>query len=451
VTTVAGVRSSLLPRIPGLAVPELVAAEGAWLVGPDGTRYLDGISGSMTTNLGYSNPDLVEALREAATRLPFVHEARGRAPETEALAEELLALAPESFTKVYFTVSGAEAVEAAIRLAALYQQGRGRASRWRIAATTHSYHGASLGALSATGIPRARRDYERLLVPFARVPSAFCFRCPLGLAYPSSGIACADELAGLLASPAGADVAGFLFEPVIANAAGSVVLPQEYVDRVRAACTDADVLLIADEITTGLGRTGRMFACEHYGLLPDVLCVGKGLGVGYAPISAVLVTDAVADALPPQHNLLGHNFNAHPIAVAVARVALARLREEQLVDRVARLGARLLERLRRLERHGIVAQVRGLGLLVSVELADAESGRPFDPSLHVAARVTEAALEHGLLVLPGSGTVDGVRGDHVTLTPPFVCSEEEIDLVAVRLDRAVEDVAATLVTQEAWA
>jgi adenosylmethionine-8-amino-7-oxononanoate aminotransferase len=430
--------SPLLPRVTGVRIPKIARAEGVWLYGPDGSEYLDAISGSMTANLGYTNPAVVEAMAEAARTLPFLHESRGRSAEVERLAEELLELAPPGFERVYFTVSGAEAIEAALRIAVLYQRGRGRPERWRPAVTTHSYHGATLGALSATGVRRARADYEALLVPFPRVSSPFCFRCPLGLSYPGSGIACADELVALLDSEDGRDVAAFLFEPVIANAAGSVVPPPGYAERVRRACDDVDVVLIADEITTGLGRTGTTFAVDALGLVPDLLCVGKGLGVGYAAISAVLVHERVVAHLPDDRNLLGHNFNAHPIAVAVAREVLRTLRDERLVERARERGERLLAGLAGLRRHPIVGDVRGAGLLASVELVrDARTLEPFSPEARAGVRAYEAALDAGLLVLYGSGTIDGRNGDHLTLTPPFVVSEAEVDLIVERLDRAL--------------
>lgn len=442
-TGVLGQGTRLIGRTTAAAPERIDRARGVRLWTEGGREVLDGVSGAMTTNFGYTNPDIVDALTRTAHRIPYLHESRGRLRELELLADELVALAPERLGSAYFTVSGADAVEAAIRMAVLYQQGRGRRERTRVAGMTGTYHGATLGALSVTGASRARRGYEDVLAPVFRVRLPFCAHCPLGLSFAAGcEVRCFDELEALISGPAGDQIAALVVEPVVAHASGCVPMPRPYAQRLGELCRAHDVLVIADEITTGLGRTGSLFVSPDVGLDADIVCIGKGLGVGYAAMSAVLVADDVTAAMPESRNLMGHNYNGHPLAVAVARQVLSRLRAPGMNARLNELGQTLAAQLTELAAQvPWVGDVRVAGLLASVDLvADRTTRRPWEPARRVAERVSRAAFEEGLLVLAGSGNIDGVNGDHITLAPAFVADEADLSEMVVRLRRAIERV-----------
>jgi adenosylmethionine-8-amino-7-oxononanoate aminotransferase len=312
---------------------------------------------------------------------------------------------------------------------------------------TGTYHGSTLGALSVTGVERIRRHYHTALPTTPRLRLPFCAHCPPERPF---GESCAaghlGDLDALLAGPAGDSVAAVVVEPVVAHASGCVTLPRPYVDRLLELRARHGFLIIADEITTALGRTGELFVSPGAGLRPDLTCVGKGLGVGYAAISAVLLDELVVRGLPADRNLLGHNYNGHPPAVAVARQVLARLGHPALAVRLQELGRTLSGQLGQLAQGSpYVRQVRTAGLLAAVDLVPGRHAEDrWDPSLQVAEQVARAAFAAGLLVLPGSGNVDGVRGDHVTLAPPFVTSDDELAEMVHRLAGAIERVSVSL-------
>ncbi|HEU5394129.1 MAG TPA: aminotransferase class III-fold pyridoxal phosphate-dependent enzyme, partial [Candidatus Methylomirabilis sp.] len=258
-------------------LPTIVRGEGVFLFGEDGTRYLDAASGVKVANLGHGLKEIAEAMSAQAQQLAFAYAgAFHNRPQVE-LAERLVRLAPPGFAKAYFTSGGSEAVEVAIKLARQYQLAKGRASRARIVSRWMSYHGATLGALALSGQPRRRRDYLPLLPAFPHIPPVYCYRCPLGKTYPACAVACARELEETVRLEGEASIAGFIAEPVLGSSGNGVSGPPEYFPILRDACDAFDILLIVDEVITGIGRTGRNFAIEHWGVTPDLIVAGKGL------------------------------------------------------------------------------------------------------------------------------------------------------------------------------
>ncbi|MCS7480343.1 aspartate aminotransferase family protein [Umezawaea endophytica] len=431
----------LLRRVPGQAPrPVFSHAAGVRLFAPDGTVYLDAASGSMTTALGYTNPDIVEAMTRAASTLPYLHEAIGESPAAVDLARLLVSLAPEGITHTSFTSNGANAVEAAIRLAVLAQQGRGLPERRRVVGLGLSYHGSTPGALTCTGASAALEPFEGLLLHRLSVPTPFC---PHRQADPHGEDDCAtravEALEALLVGPEGGTVAAVVVEPIAAHAAGCRRVPAEFVAALHDLRRRHRFLVIADEVTTALGRVGPPFASTLVGLRPDLVCVGKGLGVGYSPISATLASGEVVAALPPGANLLGHNYNSHPIGVAVALTAVRRLTEPGLRDHVRDLGVDLARELAGLRDCPAVRDVRSEGLLAAVEL------RVPGPSTGTAGTwartVADLALDAGVVVLPGACLVHGVPAAHLTVAPPLVTAPDDLREMLRRLRTALDTAA----------
>src|SRR2546427_702709 len=289
-----------------------------------------------------------------------------------------------------------------------------------------------------------RAPYVPMLPEWGHISPCYCYRCPLGLTYPACNVACADELEKFLLSVSSETVAAFILEPVVGATLGAVTPPEGYLQRIFEICRRQGILLIADEVMTGLGRTGTHFAVEHWGVVPDMILVGKAVASGYAPLGGVLVAPRVAEAIAQGSGRFEHGFTyqAHPVAMAAGLAVLDYISEHQLFERVAPAGRALLQALRSVEGHAYVGDVRGCGLLLGVEFVrDRTTREPFPREANLAERIRQAALEEGITTYPIQGCVDGERGDHVLLAPPFIISSDEISEIARALGAAVERVA----------
>ncbi|MGH9460134.1 MAG: aspartate aminotransferase family protein, partial [Vicinamibacteria bacterium] len=364
---------------------------------------------------------------------------------TEALEElcgALVELLPGDLDKVYLVAGGSEATETALKLARQYHLARGKPNKHRMIGLWPSYHGNTLAALSVGGRAPLRAPYEPLLSDFPHVPAAYCYRCPWKSHPSNCGVLCAEELEALIERDGAENFAAFIAEPVSGAAAGAAVPPPEYFPRIREICDRYDLLFIADEILTGLGRTGRYFAMEHHGVVPDILLMGKGLSGGYAPVGAVAVNHRLIDAIREKFDSFTHGFtfSHHPVVAAACRETVAILKREDLVNRVERLGAYFQKKLGSLERFSFVGDIRGRGLLAGIELVrDLETKEPFPRSRKLVEEITALAFRNGLLVYPSTGCADGVDGDLITLAPPFVIDEERIDLIVERLEKTFSE------------
>jgi len=450
------VRSSVFRRSFRKTFPSAVRGEGVYVWDTEGKRYLD-FSGSAAVNLiGHGVPEITAAMTGQAGQLEFVHTSQFTTPVAEDYSRELLDFAGDNFRggAVYFTCGGSESVETALKLARQYQVEIGQTKRYQILSRTQSYHGSTLGALSVSGNKRRREIYLPMVREFAHVGIPYCYRCNYDCTdgCRNCGQEYAAELERAIESASG-EAAGFIFEPVSGATLGAVVPPPGYLQKVAEVCRRHGVLLIADEVMTGMGRTGRNFAIEHWDITPDILIAAKGLSSGYAPLGAVIATKKIIDGIASGSFLHGFTYNAHPISLASGRAVLRRLQQQKLVQaadsgRERTAAAKLQRTLSTLLDLETVGEVRGVGLLRGVEfVSDKHSKRPFAPELNFAGRVTTAALQRGLLVYPIQGCVDGVSGDHLLIAPPAVITEDQIDWAVDQLRNSIEEAGTQVATK----
>ncbi len=443
------IRSALFTRSFRRAYPHAVRGEGVYIWDSDGKRYLD-LCGSAAVNfIGHGDKKVIAAMAAQGNRLEFVHSSQFITPVAEAFARELIEFAGEAFADgaVFFTCGGSEAVETAIKLARQYQVEAGRPERFRVISQRQSYHGATLGAMAVSGNPRRRDVYRKMLREFEQVAIPYCYRCHYECADCASKYAA--ELERALAE-SGGETAAFIFEPVSGATLGAAVPPDGYLQKIAALCTRDDVLLIADEVMTGFGRTGARFAVEHWKVAPDVLVLGKGIASGYAPLGAVMANRKVVDVIARGSGGLIHGFtyNAHPIAVAGGRAVLRRIRERGLVEAAdsrtpGTIAHTFNDQLAALRKSPYVGDVRGIGLLWGIEfVADKRSKQPFPAERQIASRVATAASERGLSVYPVQGCADGYAGDHILLAPPAIISESDVAWAIEQLREAIAHVRA---------
>ena len=448
--------SALFPRNFKKDLPIVIRGEGSWIFTSDGRRLLDASGQAAVVSIGHGVAEIGRAMAEQASQIAFAHTTQFHSASPETLAERLLALAPSNFRdggRVYFTSGGSEATETAIKLARQYWLECGDSKRFRVVSRRQSYHGSTLGAMSVSGNVGRRAPYQPLLAEWGHIAPCFCYHCPFELTFPACGLACANDLEALLqsrdANSALGDpqsVAAFIFEPVVGATLGAAAPPDGYVARIEAICRGNNILLIADEIMSGMGRTGKPFAVQHWDVEPDMILVGKGIASGYAPLGAVLVSRKIVEAFERGTGAFQHGFTyqAHPVATAAGNAVLDFIESQKLFERVPLTAQRLRSRLAQLESHPNVGEIRGCGLLLGVEFVKDKSTRePFPREDNVAEKIRQAVLGESVLTYPSQGCVDGGRGDHVLLAPPFVLTLAESEIIARALGVALARVFST--------
>jgi adenosylmethionine-8-amino-7-oxononanoate aminotransferase len=434
--------SHVFHRDPRLKYPVAVRGEGAYLYDRDGKRYLDASGGAAVSCLGHSDPAVIAAIQRQLEKLPFAHTSFFTNEPMEALADALIARAPNSFDKVYFVSGGSEAIEAALKLARQFFVEKGEPQRAHVIGRRQSYHGNTLGALAVGGNQWRRKQFEPLLIGTTHVSPCYAYRGKL--AGESDG-AYAERLASELEKEIerlGKDkVIAFVAETVVGATLGAVPPVSGYFKRVREICDRYGILLILDEVMCGMGRCGTLWAFEQEGIVPDLVAIAKGLGAGYQPIGAVLVAKKISEAIMGGSGFFqhGHTYIGHAAACAGALAVQKRLHEDGVLGRVKPLGESLEKKLRdALADHPHVGDIRGRGLFRGIELVeDRASKKPFDPKLRMNARVKRKAMQAGLMCYPMGGTIDGVQGDHVLLAPPFIVEEAQLDELVDKLASAI--------------
>ncbi len=425
--------------------PVAVSARGIEIVDASGKAYLDASGGAAVSCLGHGHPAVLEALHRQLDQIAYAHTSFFTTEAAERLGDILIEDAPEGLEHVYLVSGGSEAVEAALKMARQYFVEIGQPQRRNVIARRQSYHGNTLGALATGGNAWRREQFQPLLIETHHIDPCFSYRYRQD---DESEESYAARAAGLLEEKlvelGPETVIAFVAETVVGATAGAVPPVGDYFRRIREICDRHGVLLILDEVMCGMGRTGTLHACEQEGISPDLMTIAKGLGGGYQPIGAVLVSGAIYEAIRSgtgffQH---GHTYMGHPMAAAAGLAVQETIRREGLLENVRAMGDVLAERLAaRFGNHHHVGDIRGRGLFQAIELVeDRASKRPFAPDRRIHAAIKREAMARGLLVYPMGGTIDGVHGDHVLLAPPFIVNKTDIDCIVSRLADAVDAV-----------
>ncbi|MGA8104323.1 MAG: aspartate aminotransferase family protein [Candidatus Acidiferrales bacterium] len=435
----------LFPRSFRKDYPRAMRGEGCFLFTSEGKQYLDAAGGAAVVTIGHGVEAIGQAMAAQAQQLAYVHSSQFSNAPAEQLALKLLEMAPPSFAasgRVYFTSGGSEATETAIKLCRQFYLESGQPRRTRIISRQQSYHGATLGALAVSGNPRRREPFAPMLSNWGQIVPCYCYRCPLGLKYPECNLDCADDLERFLQREDPSTVAGFIFEPLSGATLGAVAPPEGYVQRIWEICRRHGILLIADEVMTGIGRTGKNFAIQHWGVTPDMILCGKGIAGGYAALGAVLVAGHVGEAIAQGSGAFLHGFtyNAHPVSAAAGLAVLDYAAKQRLFQRVEPLGRELREALSPLSQFSVVGDIRGMGLLMAIEFVhDRETRAPFPRDANIAPRIAQDLFDKGIVAYPVEGCADGDRGDHLLLAPPFVITSPIIKRLADTLLEVVAE------------
>ncbi|WP_171168369.1 aspartate aminotransferase family protein [Ruegeria sp. HKCCA0370] len=432
--------SHVFPRHTKSELPVAAGGDGAYLIDADGKRYLD-CGDAAVSCLGHSNPAVIRAVQQQVEQVAFAHTGFMTSEPAEALADLLIQHAPGDLDRVYFVSGGSEATEAAIKLARQYFLEIGQPERRHVIARKQSYHGNTLGALSAGGNAWRRAQFAPMLIEMTHISACYEYaEKPEGESSFDYGQRVANELEAEILRLGPETVMAFMAEPVVGATLGAVPAVEGYFKRIREICDQYGVLLILDEVMCGMGRTGHLFACDHDGVAPDILCIAKGLGAGYQPIGAMLCTDIIFGAIRDGSGFFqhGHTYIGHPVATAAALAVVRELTEGDLPARAGRMGSKLHSALEAaFGQHPNVGDLRGRGLFRGVELvADRETKTPFDPSLGIAGKIKKAALSEGLICYPMAGTRDGQNGDHILLAPPFIIDDKQIGELVSKLERS---------------
>ncbi len=423
--------------------PVAVRGQGVWVYDNAGRSYLDGSGGAAVSCLGHNHPDIQAAMHAQVDALAYAHTSFFTTEVAERLAERLVADAPQGISHAYFVSGGSEAVEAALKMARQYFVEIGQPERRHIVARRQSYHGNTLGALAVGGNAWRRAQFAPLLIEVEHVSPCYAYRDQREGESPEQyGERLARELEQTFERLGAGTVMAFVAEPVVGATAGAVTAVPGYFRRIREVCDRHGVLLIADEVMCGMGRTGTLYAVEQEDVTPDLITIAKGLGGGYQPIGAVMVQQRIVDAMQQGSGFFqhGHTYLGHAIACAASLAVQDVIRRDQLLARVRAQGEGLRQRLdSALGAHPHVGDIRGRGLFMGVELVqDRGSKQTFDPALTLHARIKREAMARGLMVYPMGGTIDGRQGDHVLLAPPFIISDDELDQLTERLSGAID-------------
>ncbi|WLD91502.1 aspartate aminotransferase family protein [Alkalihalobacillus sp. AL-G] len=440
--------SHLIKPLVGAQYPEVAYGKGIFLYDTEGNRYLDGASGAVTANIGHGVTEIIEAMKEQAEKISFVYRSQFTNRPAEELADKLSQIAPGDLNYVFFVNSGSEAMETALKIAVQYWQEKGRKEKDRVISRWTSYHGITLGALSMSGHVLRRNRFSSLLADYPVVSPPYCYQCPFYDTYPTCGMKCANELETAIQRIGSDKVAAFVFEPVIGAAGGAIVPPEPYFARVKEICDHYDVLLIADEVMTGFGRTGKTFAMEHWGVVPDIMALGKGLSAGYTPIGATMVSERIIETIESGSKVImsGHTLSGNPQSAAVCLAVLKYMEANKVIDIGAFNSAILEQELRQLQnKYPLIGDLRGLGMMWGLEfISNPDTKECFPIQTFVTERIIKRCFEKGLIVYPAVGGINGTSGDSVIIAPPLTINQEEIRQLTTILEEAITEISLEL-------
>jgi adenosylmethionine-8-amino-7-oxononanoate aminotransferase len=427
--------------------PIISYGKGIYLYDKNGKSYIDACSGAVAANLGHGIEEIAQAIADQAKKAAFVHTMRFETDILHLLSEKIGKLAPEGLNRVYFTTGGSEANESAIKLARQYHKDSGKQGKHVVIGRWQSYHGNTFGSLSAGGDIKRRQPYTPNLLPFEHIYSPNCRHCPYnrekGDCDTHRDWSCVQDFERLILQIGPENISAFIAEPITGSQLGAVAPPQDYFKEIREICDRYDILLILDEVMTGFGRTGKHFALEHFGVTPDIITFGKGVSAGYAPLAGMIASDKIIDSLIQNSQgkfIHGYTYSGHPVSVAAGLSALRIYERENIVENAKVMGSYLLHKLLELkEKYPVIADVRGEGLLIGIELLKSiQPSAAFPANYKISERLNELAMELGAVIYPGSGSIDGVAGDHFIISPPLNISKDEIDEIIIILDHSLK-------------
>jgi adenosylmethionine-8-amino-7-oxononanoate aminotransferase len=439
----------ILHRAANAAMPVAVGGKGIELFDGNGESYIDASGGAAVSCLGHGHPDVLAALHRQLDTIAYAHTGFFTTDVAEKLADRLIEDAPPGLDHVYLVSGGSEAVEAALKMARQYFVEKGETQRRHIIARQQSYHGNTLGALATGGNQWRRAQFRPLLIETHHIDPCYAYRLQdAGESDAAYAARAAQALEDKILELGSDQVIAFVAETVVGATLGAVPPVADYFKRIRAICDRYGVLLILDEVMCGMGRTGTLHACEQDGIAPDLMTIAKGLGGGYQPVGAVLLSKQIFDAFSEGSGFFqhGHTYMGHPMAAAAGLAVQDVIRRDGLLANVVTMGGHLQRRLEeRFANHHYVGDIRGRGLLRGIELvADRGSKQPFAPELKLNALIKREAMARGLIVYPMGGTIDGARGDHVLLAPPFIVNRGQLDAIVERLGDAVDAAVASV-------
>jgi adenosylmethionine-8-amino-7-oxononanoate aminotransferase len=410
--------------------PVIDYGKGVYLFDIEGKKYLDASSGAVTANIGHGVAEIIEAIKEQAKKVSFVYRSQFTSKAAEKLAEKIAQLTPGDLNWCFFVNSGSEATETTMKMAIQYWQEKGIKTKLKVLSRWVSYHGITLGALSMSGHTGRRARFVPLLEDFPVINPPYCYRCPYNLEAPSCGYLCAIELESAIKRIGAEHIAAFIAEPVIGAAGGAIAPPADYFKIIKKICEDNDILFIADEVMSGAGRTGTMLACEQWGVIPDIVALGKGMGAGYTPIAAAVASERVmAPILAGSRSVMsGHTLSANPQSCAVSLAVLEYLQKNEIMKQVESKGTYLKKQLEKLEsKFPFIGDVRGKGLLLGIEFVENKNSKnPFPRNALITQKIVTLAKEKGLIVYPAGAGIDGVNGDSILISPPLTITKSEI-------------------------
>lgn len=423
--------------------PMLDRAEGIYMWDKDNKRYIDGSSGAMVSNIGHSNPNVLAAIKKQMDKSTFGYRLHFETEPSELLAAKVAELSPEGHNKVFFVSGGSEAVESAVKLARQYVYAKGETSRAKIISRRPSYHGATLGALALTAYEPLNAPFRDITMEMPHIPAPTCYLDRDNLSDHDRGLKYADMLEEKILEEGPENILGFIMEPVGGASTGALIAPDSYYGRIRDICDQYGILLIYDEVMTGVGRTGKFLACEHWNINPDIIATAKGFGAGYIPLGAMTARDEIVETVLDsggfQH---GYTYAGNPIACAAGLAVIDEIYANNLMDNTSEMGALLISGLQTLkDKYDFIGDVRGKGLLTAFELvSDRETMEPLPASLNAYHELVEIAYAKGLIIY-SRRTRNGTSGDHFLVCPPMITSAEQIGEILEPLDQSLEEFA----------
>jgi adenosylmethionine-8-amino-7-oxononanoate aminotransferase len=440
--------SHFLPYNLRSIAPTVKKGKGIYLYDSSGKRYIDGSSGPVVCNIGHGVKEIGEAYADQAGKVAYVFRSQFTSEPVETLAAMIAEMAPKDLNRTFFVSSGSEGTEMAAKIARQYYLDRNKVRKELIISRWLSYHGITMGALSMSGHVLRRKNYVTSLLPYPKIPAPYCYRCPEKSEYPACNVACAYRLKETIQMIGEEYISAFIAEPVVGASGGAIAPPAEYYTIIREICDEFDILFIADEVMTGFGRTGLNFGIENWDVTPDMIVFAKGASAGYYPLAGVVISENIFRVLRDGKKGIfapGHTYSGTPMAGAVGVKVLEYIQKNNLIANVNKLKGYLMDRLKALSRHEIVGDIRGKGFLLGMEFVkDQKTREPFEfeESGYIANLIAQKAFEKGLIIYPGTGTVNGHLGDHILIAPPFIIKKEEIDQMISLLNQSIKEVEA---------